>query len=133
MSVIHDNSISPALGNRLFLKEGSVRVKWLIKLNNWINREVVWRVYGLLGGELMARHFLLLRTRGRKTGNVRTVMITYLRENTTFLVIASNGGQTRMPAWYHNLRAHSQAEIQVGKQRFQMNTSDFGLPRARVK
>ncbi|HEY6406985.1 MAG TPA: nitroreductase family deazaflavin-dependent oxidoreductase [Ktedonobacteraceae bacterium] len=95
--------------------------KWLIKLNNWINREVVWRVYRLFSGGSMARHFLLLLTRGRKTGNVRTVMITYLRENATFLVVASNGGQTRIPAWYHNLRAHPQAEIQVGKQRFQVD------------
>lgn len=93
----------------------------LIKLNTWINRAVVWRVYRLLRGASMARRFLLLRTRGRKTGKVRTVMITYLRENATFLVVASNGGQAFMPAWYHNLRANPHAEIQVGRKRFQVD------------
>ena len=94
--------------------------KLLIKLNNWIGREVVWRVYHLLGGVWMARRFLLLKTRGRKTGKVRTVMIAYLQENATFLVVASNDGQALMPAWYHNLRANPQAEIQVGRKRFQV-------------
>jgi deazaflavin-dependent oxidoreductase (nitroreductase family) len=95
--------------------------KLLIKLNNWIDRELVWRVYRLLRGGSIARRFLLLRTRGRKTGKWRTVMITYLPENATFLVVASNGGQALMPAWYNNLRAHPQAEIWVGRKRFRVD------------
>jgi len=89
----------------------------LTRLNTWFNRTLTWRMYGLFS----ARRFLLLRTRGRKSGKVRTVLLTYLRENATFLVVASNGGQALMPAWYHNLRAHPDAEIQVGRQRFQVD------------
>ena len=94
--------------------------KLLSRLNAWIDRVLVWRVYRLLRGASMARRFLLLRTRGRKTSKVRTVMITYLQENATYLVVASNGGQALMPAWYHNLQARPQAEIQVGRKRFQV-------------
>jgi deazaflavin-dependent oxidoreductase (nitroreductase family) len=92
----------------------------LTALNDWLGPEVVWRVYRLLGGASMARQFLLLRTRGRKTGKQRTVILTYLRAQATWLVVASNGGEALMPAWYHNLRAHPQAEIQVGRRRFQV-------------
>jgi deazaflavin-dependent oxidoreductase (nitroreductase family) len=94
--------------------------RFLILLNDWIGREVFWRTYRLLGGAGMARQFLLLRTIGRKSGKQRTVVLTYSREVATWLVVASNGGQAVMPAWYHNLRAHPQAEIQVGRQRFQV-------------
>jgi F420H(2)-dependent quinone reductase len=94
---------------------------FLITLNNWIGREVFWRVYRLFGGAGMARQFLLLRTRGRKTGKQRTVILTYSRAHRAWLVVASNGGQALMPVWYHNLRAHPQAEIQVGRQRFQVD------------
>lgn len=94
---------------------------FLTTLNNWIGRDLFWRVYCLLGGAGMARQFLLLRTQGRKTGKQRTVILAYLRTRATWLVVASNGGQVPMPAWYHNLRAHSQTEIQVGRQRFQVD------------
>ena len=89
----------------------------LTRLNTWFNRTLTWRMYGLFS----ARRFLLLRTRGRKSGKVRTVLLTYLRENATFLVVASNGGQALMPAWYYNLQVHPDAEIQVGRQRFQVD------------
>jgi deazaflavin-dependent oxidoreductase (nitroreductase family) len=69
----------------------------------------------------MARQFLLLRTRGRKTGTQRTVILSYSRAEATWLVVASNGGHALMPAWYHNLRTHPRAEIQVGRQRFQVD------------
>ena len=95
--------------------------KRLIMLNAWIDRVLVWRLYLLFRGGSMAQRFLLLRTRGRKTGKLRTVMITYLRENATFLVVASNGGQVFMPAWYHNLQAQPDAEIQVGRKRFHVD------------
>src|SRR5215831_11521743 len=66
----------------------------LTALNDWIGREVVWRVYRLLGGAPMARQNLLLRTRGRKTGKQRTAILTYLRTKATWLVVASNGGES---------------------------------------
>jgi deazaflavin-dependent oxidoreductase (nitroreductase family) len=94
---------------------------FLTSLNTWIGQEVVWRAYHLLGGAGMAQQFLLLTTRGRKTGKQRTVILTYSREDARWLVVASNGEQALMPAWYHNLRAHPQAEIQVGGQRFQVD------------
>ncbi len=60
---------------------------------------------------------LLLRTIGAKTGQRRTNSLTYARDGDNYLVVASNSGAPRYPAWYHNLRAHPDTEINVGTKR----------------
>jgi deazaflavin-dependent oxidoreductase (nitroreductase family) len=61
---------------------------------------------------------LLLHTVGAKTGQPRTNSLTYARDGDGYLIVASMGGSDRNPAWYHNLRAHPDAEINVGPKRF---------------
>ena len=61
---------------------------------------------------------LLLHTTGAKTGQPRTNSLTYSRDGDAYLIVASMGGSDRHPAWYHNLRAHPDAEINVGPRRF---------------
>jgi len=61
---------------------------------------------------------LLLHTTGAKTGQPRTNSLTYCRDGDVYLIVASLGGSDRNPAWYHNLRAHPDAEINVGPRRF---------------
>ena len=61
---------------------------------------------------------LLLHTTGAKTGQPRTNSLTYSRDGDAYLIVASMGGSDRNPAWYHNLRAHPDAEINVGPRRF---------------
>jgi deazaflavin-dependent oxidoreductase (nitroreductase family) len=49
----------------------------------------------------------LLQTIGGKTGTVRRTPLLYLllRDGDEILVVASNGGSPRDPAWLHNVRA----------------------------
>jgi deazaflavin-dependent oxidoreductase (nitroreductase family) len=61
---------------------------------------------------------LLLHTVGAKSGQPRTNTLTYARDGDAYLIVASNGGAPRYPSWYHNLRAHPDAEINVGTKRF---------------
>lgn len=61
---------------------------------------------------------LLLHTTGAKTGQPRTNSLTYARDGDAYLIVASMGGSDRNPAWYHNLKAQSDAEINVGPRRF---------------
>ena len=68
---------------------------------------------GAIGGNLAGRKMLLLTTTGRKSGKPRTVALQYLLDGDTPVVIASNGGNTTHPAWWLNLEAHPQAEVQV--------------------
>ncbi|MGV0835894.1 nitroreductase family deazaflavin-dependent oxidoreductase [Mycolicibacterium thermoresistibile] len=60
---------------------------------------------------------LLLHTTGAKTGSPRTNSLSYARDGADYLVVASNGGAPRNPGWYHNLRKHPRAEINVGPRR----------------
>jgi deazaflavin-dependent oxidoreductase (nitroreductase family) len=61
---------------------------------------------------------LLLHSVGAKTGAARVNTLTYAKDGQRYLIVASNGGANRYPAWYHNLKAHPDAEINVGPQRF---------------
>ena len=56
---------------------------------------------------------VMLTTIGAKTGQRRTVPVLGIPVEETVAVIASNFGQHRHPAWYHNLRAHPHAEVMV--------------------
>jgi deazaflavin-dependent oxidoreductase (nitroreductase family) len=56
---------------------------------------------------------LLLTTTGRKTGEQRTAPLIYGRDGDAFVVVASKGGAPQHPAWYLNLDADPQVELQV--------------------
>jgi deazaflavin-dependent oxidoreductase (nitroreductase family) len=54
---------------------------------------------------------LLLITIGARSGRRRSTPLLYFEDANRLIVIASNGGQPRHPAWYYNLRAHPQATV----------------------
>lgn len=70
-----------------------------------------------------APNSLLLHTVGAKTGLPRTNSLSYARDGADYLVVASNGGDPRSPAWYHNLKAHPRVQINVGRRRFEVTAS----------
>ena len=47
---------------------------------------------------------LLLRCRGARTGRLREVPLMFVPDDDAPLLIGSNGGRSRDPAWCHNLR-----------------------------
>ena len=49
---------------------------------------------------------LLLRCRGARTGALREVPLLYVPDGEDALLVASNAGRHREPAWAHNLRAY---------------------------
>jgi deazaflavin-dependent oxidoreductase (nitroreductase family) len=72
---------------------------------------------GRLGHRMVGVPTLLLRTTGRRSGQVRTNGLVYARDGDDYLVVASNGGADRAPSWLHNLKANPEVEIQVGRER----------------
>jgi deazaflavin-dependent oxidoreductase (nitroreductase family) len=56
---------------------------------------------------------LILRTRGRKTGEVRKFPLIYGRDGNDYVIVASRGGSPEHPGWYKNLLAHPDVELQV--------------------
>ena len=60
---------------------------------------------------------LLLRTVGRRTRQPRTAALLCVRDGDAHVVVASKGGSPHHPGWFHNLTAHPNVEIQVGRER----------------
>src|SRR5262245_23378651 len=84
--------------------------------------EMVWRVHrwlygvsgGRIGGKMMGMPILLLTTTGRRSGEPRTSPLMYFPEGDACVVIASNAGEPKHPAWWLNLKKNSRATIQRG-------------------
>jgi deazaflavin-dependent oxidoreductase (nitroreductase family) len=58
---------------------------------------------------------LLLTTTGRKSGLPRTNGLTYCIDRGDLVVVASNGGSDRHPAWLLNLQAEPRVTVRVGR------------------
>ncbi|MET7878119.1 nitroreductase family deazaflavin-dependent oxidoreductase [Micromonospora sp. DT68] len=73
---------------------------------------------GADGGTFHGVPSLLLTTRGRRSGKLRRTALMYGRDGDDHVLVASNGGAARHPAWYLNLSADPAVEVQVGAERF---------------
>lgn len=87
------------------------------------------RVYRATGGRVGARvpglpSLLLLDHVGAKSGRRRTTPLVYMPVDRDMLVVASKGGHPRDPAWMHNLRAHPDTEVQVGRRRMKVHARE---------
>jgi F420H(2)-dependent quinone reductase len=58
---------------------------------------------------------LLLTTVGRRSGLPRTNGLTYCRDRGDIIVVASNGGSDRPPAWLLNLQADPEVTVRLGR------------------
>src|SRR2546429_2346387 len=72
---------------------------------------------GRRGHQMIGVPTLLLRTTGRRSGATRTNGLVYARDGDDYLVVPSNGGADRAPAWLHNVRANPDVEVQVARER----------------
>ncbi len=82
-----------------------------------LNRFVYRRSGGALGGSIRGAPILLLTTTGRKSGKPRTTPLLYLRDGENLVVVGSKGGAPRHPAWFLNLRANPEVEVELGRER----------------
>lgn len=79
-------------------------------------------IYRATGGRV-GHHFpgapamLLLDHVGAKSATRRTTPLVYIQDGRTVVIVASKGGHPTHPAWYHNLRAHPDTTVQIGRER----------------
>ena len=78
-----------------------------------LNAPVYRLTRGRVGGKLGKAPILLLTTTGRKSGEPRTAPVLYLADGDNFVVINTNAGNQKTPAWSLNLRADPEAEVEV--------------------
>ena len=92
-------------------------IRWLIALLTVLHRFVYLVTDGRIGAAGLGRKFLLLRHVGRKSGREYVVPLLCVEDAGRFVVVGSNGGDVRNPAWWLNLEARPQARIQYRRER----------------
>ncbi|MDX1691607.1 MAG: nitroreductase family deazaflavin-dependent oxidoreductase [Acidimicrobiia bacterium] len=76
----------------------------------WRVHKLVWYASGgRLGRRVRGMPVLELVTVGRRSGEERQILITYVEDEAGPVVIGTNAGKDRDPAWVHNLRAEPRA------------------------
>lgn len=76
---------------------------------------VLYRVSGGLIGAYAGAPVLLLTTIGKKTARARSTPLLYFKDGANWVVVASNAGDDRHPAWWINLKTTPVATIQVNR------------------
>jgi deazaflavin-dependent oxidoreductase (nitroreductase family) len=75
------------------------------------------RVYRETGGERgyhwRGTTILLLTTKGKRSGEERTMPLIHRTDGDRWILVASKGGWPQHPLWYQNLQADPDATIQV--------------------
>jgi len=56
----------------------------------------------------------LVTTTGARSAKLRTTPLIYLADRDDVVIVASKGGMSHHPAWYHNLARHPEARVQIG-------------------
>jgi deazaflavin-dependent oxidoreductase (nitroreductase family) len=78
----------------------------------------IYRItHGRVGGMIGRAPVLLLTSTGRRSGQPRTAPVVYLADDDRVIVIGSNAGNERAPAWSHNLKANPDALVQIRGER----------------
>ncbi len=86
-------------------------LKWLITT---ANIGLIRISKGRLGASFLGVPVLLLTTRGRKTGEPRTLPLYYMTDGERVVMVASNAGTSSDPAWLLNLRATPAVDVTIG-------------------
>ena len=96
---------------------GFPNVRWLLAFVTSCHRWLYLASGGLVGSKFMSKRFLLLIQKGRRSGLERVTPLLYVDHGGRWIVVASNAGDDRAPAWWLNLKSRRVASIQVGRRR----------------
>lgn len=105
------------LGDRFYSRASQAMGATGLRLTGRLNVPLYRLSGGRVGGRIAKAPVLLLSTTGRKSGLPRTAPVVYLRDGANLVVIGSNAGHGRAPAWSLNLQANPDAEIELGRER----------------
>jgi len=75
---------------------------WLLKVSK-----------GRFGNTFLGTSVLLLHSVGCKSGLERVTPLFYLEHDEKIILVASNGGNIKNPAWVNNLNANPEAKVNI--------------------
>jgi deazaflavin-dependent oxidoreductase (nitroreductase family) len=96
-------------------KPDSVRWKIFYRLTD-VHKFLFRLTKGRIGGSvpMMGGKILILHHVGAKSGTARSLPLQYIvGDGDEIAVIASKGGNEKSPAWYHNLKANPDTEVEL--------------------
>ena len=96
-------------------KRGIYAGRRTTKLHVALYRRTGGRIGGAIPGWPQARVALIDHT-GAKSGIRRTSPLMYHEHGDAIVVAGSKGGQPTHPAWFHNLMAHRDTTVQIGRE-----------------
>ncbi len=79
---------------------------------------------GHVGGPMEHMKLLLLHHTGARSGASRINPVAYAVDDGRYVVFASKAGAPTNPDWYHNLKAHPNARIEVGTETIDVVASE---------
>jgi deazaflavin-dependent oxidoreductase (nitroreductase family) len=90
----------------------TVVIRVMTTLNVWLYR----LSRGWLGGRFLGgAPVCLVITTGRKSGQRRPIALLYLESGDDLVVVASKGGMSHHPSWYHNMMVNPDVEVEIGR------------------
>jgi len=107
----------PVLGDKFYSRASQAMGTTGLRLTGKLNIPLYRLSGGRIGGRIAKAPVLLLTTTGRKSGLPRTAPVVYLADGENLVVIGSNAGHGRTPAWSLNLQANPDAEVEVRRER----------------
>jgi deazaflavin-dependent oxidoreductase (nitroreductase family) len=90
-------------------------------------------LYRATGGRAQVAKYptMLLTTRGRKTGRLRTIPLVYVTDGDAYVIAAAYSGSDKNPTWWLNLRDVKEAEIQVMRAKLRVR-AELATPEERA-
>jgi deazaflavin-dependent oxidoreductase (nitroreductase family) len=85
-------------------------------MNEW-NRQIIEEFRanaGVVGGPMAGIPVLLLHNRGAKSGEARINPLVYQPLEDGYAIFGSMGGAPKNPAWFHNLLAKPEVDVEIG-------------------
>jgi F420H(2)-dependent quinone reductase len=71
---------------------------------------------GRIGGRIVGGPILLLHHVGAKSGKKRISPLLYLPDGDRMVIVASKGGYTKHPGWFHNLKANPDTVVELPRE-----------------
>lgn len=83
---------------------------------------------GRVGAPFHSDKLVLLHHVGAKSGEARISPLMSFPDDDGWVIVASKGGAPQNPAWFHNLQAHPETEIEFGSETIPVTASVIDQP-----
>ncbi len=90
---------------------------WRVFNNSVKGHTAIFRLTGgRVGGRMVGGPILLLHHVGAKSGKRRISPLLYLPDGDRMVIVASKGGYTKHPGWFHNLKSNPDTVVELPRE-----------------